>query len=113
MSQYRGSSGAGFPADFGSLPPVKPIYLVGGALALTGGILLYNSFFTVEPGYRAIKFSRWNGVKEGKSYGAGIHFQIPWLEYPIMYDMRARPRVLASLTGTKGNNELNRHTFFE
>lgn len=28
--------------------------------------------------------------------------QIPWLEYPIVYDVRAKPRNIASLTGTKG-----------
>lgn len=27
--------------------------------------------------------------------------QIPWLETPIIYDVRAKPRNIASLTGTK------------
>ena len=29
-------------------------------------------------------------------------FQIPWLETPIVFDIRAKPRSIASLTGTKG-----------
>lgn len=28
--------------------------------------------------------------------------QIPWIEIPIDYDVRAKPRSIASLTGTKG-----------
>lgn len=28
--------------------------------------------------------------------------QIPWFETPILYDVRAKPRNIASLTGTKG-----------
>jgi prohibitin 2 len=27
---------------------------------------------------------------------------IPWFETPITYDVRAKPRNIASLTGTKG-----------
>jgi hypothetical protein len=28
---------------------------------------------------------------------------IPWFETPVVYDVRAKPRNIASLTGTKGN----------
>lgn len=31
-------------------------------------------------------------------------FQIPWFESPIIYDVRAKPRNIASLTGTKGES---------
>jgi prohibitin 2 len=27
---------------------------------------------------------------------------IPWFETPVVYDVRAKPRNVASLTGTKG-----------
>jgi len=30
--------------------------------------------------------------------------QIPWFETPIVYDIRAKPRSIASLTGTKGRD---------
>lgn len=33
--------------------------------------------------------------------------QIPWLEYPVVYDVRAKPRNIASLTGTKGGSWLS------
>lgn len=36
-------------------------------------------------------------------YSLAIHlFQVPWLETPILFDIRAKPRSVASLTGTKG-----------
>ncbi|TNN33063.1 Prohibitin-2 [Liparis tanakae] len=35
----------------------------------------------------------------------GLHFRIPWIQYPIIYDIRARPRKISSLTGSKGQTE--------
>jgi prohibitin 2 len=35
-------------------------------------------------------------------YAEGTHIRIPWFETPIIYDVRAKPRNIASLTGTKG-----------
>ena len=35
-------------------------------------------------------------------FGEGTHFIVPWFETPIIYDVRAKPRNIASLTGTKG-----------
>lgn len=29
-------------------------------------------------------------------------FRIPWFQYPIIYDIRAKPRKISSLTGSKG-----------
>jgi len=55
----------------------------------------------VDGGHRAIKFSRIYGIMD-KIYGEGTHFRIPWLERAIIYDVRARPRNVASLTGSKG-----------
>ena len=39
--------------------------------------------------------------------GAGTHFMIPWFETPITYDVRAKPRNVASLTGTKDLQMVN------
>ena len=30
-------------------------------------------------------------------------YRVPWFQYPIIYDVRARPKKVASPTGTKGN----------
>ena len=67
----------------------------------TGIYIVSSSLYNVEAGHRAIKYSRLKGII-GKVYGEGTHFAIPWIERPIIYDCRARPRSIASLTGTKG-----------
>jgi len=38
---------------------------------------------------------------------SGTHFNIPWFETPITYDVRAKPRNVASLTGTKDLQMVN------
>ena len=45
----------------------------------------------------------WNrlGGVQSLVIGEGTHFRIPLLEYPKIFDVRLRPRVLASRTGTK------------
>lgn len=55
----------------------------------------------VDGGHRAIIFSRLNGVL-GSVYAEGLHFRIPWFNYPIIYDVRTRPYKTTSLTGSKG-----------
>jgi prohibitin 2 len=37
----------------------------------------------------------------------GTHIRIPWFETPIIYDVRAKPRNVASLTGTKDLQMVN------
>lgn len=41
------------------------------------------------------------------TFSSGTHFRIPWLETPITYDVRAKPRNVASLTGTKDLQMVN------
>ncbi|KAL6946860.1 Prohibitin-2, subunit of the prohibitin complex (Phb1p-Phb2p) [Hanseniaspora vineae] len=78
-----------------------------GLLFLAGGAMLVNnSLFNVEGGHRAIMYSRLDGVKN-KIYSEGTHFAIPWFEKPIIYDIRAKPRNVASLTGTKDLQMVN------
>src|SRR5690349_21131349 len=62
-----------------------------------------HSFYTpiVDGGHRAVKYSRVFGVQK-EVFAEGTHFVIPWFETPIIYDVRAKPRNVASLTGTKG-----------
>lgn len=40
-------------------------------------------------------------------YSEGTHFLIPWFEKAIDYDVRAKPRSIASLTGTKDLQMVN------
>lgn len=78
-----------------------------GALAAAGGLAYAaaNSFYNVDGGHRAIIFSRITGVGD-VVYREGLHFRIPWFQYPIVYDIRARPNQISSLTGSKGTQLL-------
>ncbi|TFK28045.1 prohibitin Phb2 [Coprinopsis marcescibilis] len=88
--------------------PGKGAFAGGGLLAvLVGGAVLVNaSMFNVDGGHRAIKYTRLNGI-DAEVYSEGTHFAIPWFETPIIYDIRAKPRSIASLTGTKDLQMVN------
>lgn len=45
----------------------------------------------VDGGHRAIVFNRLSGVKESV-LTEGMHFVIPWFEWPYIYDVRTKPR---------------------
>lgn len=66
----------------------------------------YVNTFLVEAGYRAIKFSRLSGVQD-EVHAEGTHFLVPWIERPIFFDVRAKPRNIVSLTGTKDLQMVN------
>ncbi|KAF7069226.1 hypothetical protein CFC21_074887 [Triticum aestivum] len=81
------------PAGAGAL--VK-LGLLGGAALYLGNKTLYN----VEGGHRAIVFNRLEGIKD-KVYPEGTHIVIPWFERPIIYDVRARPNLVESTSGSR------------
>ncbi|ESO90550.1 hypothetical protein LOTGIDRAFT_204240 [Lottia gigantea] len=89
--RFKGTAGAGL-----------------GLLAAAGGLIYgaTHSFYTVDGGHRAIIFSRISGVKND-IYAEGLHFRIPWFEYPIIYDIRAKPRRITSPTGSKDLQMVN------
>uniref|UniRef100_A0AC34RDX3 Prohibitin n=1 Tax=Panagrolaimus sp. JU765 TaxID=591449 RepID=A0AC34RDX3_9BILA len=80
------------------------IGLLGAAGVAAYGIM--NSLFTVDAGHRAIMFSRIGGVGTD-IYKEGLHFRIPWFQYPIIYDIRARPNSIRSPTGSKDLQMVN------
>merc|ERR1719281_2436860 len=41
------------------------------------------------------------------TYSEGLHLAIPWFEWPIQYDIRAKPRNMVSLTGSKDLQMVN------
>ena len=55
----------------------------------------------VEGGHRAVIFDRFSGVLN-QVVGEGTHFFIPWVQRPIIYDIRSRPRNVPVITGSKG-----------
>jgi len=77
--------------------------LAAGAAAAYG---LQQSMFTVDGGHRAIVFNRIGGIQD-YNLSEGLHFRIPWFQYPIIYDIRARPRKITSPTGSKDLQMVN------
>ncbi|EAU86052.2 prohibitin Phb2 [Coprinopsis cinerea okayama7 len=92
----------------GGKRPGKGAFAGGGLLAAVvgGAVLINSSLYNVDGGHRAIKYSRIGGLRPDV-YGEGTHFAIPWFETPIIYDIRAKPRNIASLTGTKDLQMVN------
>ena len=45
-------------------------------------------------------FNRLTGVKNFV-YSEGTHVAMPWFEWPIIFDVRTRPRAIKSTTGTR------------
>lgn len=97
--------------DFAGRLPAGPrgmgtaLKLLLGAGAVAYG--LRESVFTVEGGHRAIFFNRIGGVQKDKILTEGLHFRIPWFQYPIIYDIRAKPRKISSPTGSKDLQMVN------
>ncbi|CAK7272788.1 Prohibitin-2, subunit of the prohibitin complex (Phb1p-Phb2p) [Sporothrix epigloea] len=101
-SSRRAGGGGGMPpggARLGGL--LTSLVLVGG-----GAWVVQNGLFNVDGGHRAIKYRRLSGVSK-EIYSEGTHFMVPWFESPIIYDVRARPRNVSSLTGTKDLQMVN------
>ncbi|KAK9845946.1 hypothetical protein WJX81_006637 [Elliptochloris bilobata] len=76
---------------------------------LIGGAAVYgitHSLFNVEGGHRAIVFNRFGGLKD-KVYEEGTHLMVPWFEWPYIFDVRARPNVIQSTSGSKDLQMVN------
>jgi len=74
-----------------------------GKLAIPGAIAIgaiNSSLYDVKGGHRAVIFDRLSGVKK-EVIGEGTHFLIPWLQKPILFDVRTKPRHISTTTGSK------------
>jgi len=72
---------------------------VGVGLAIAGGVA-QSALYNVDGGQRAVIFDRFSGVKPDV-VGEGTHFLIPWVQRPIIFDIRSTPRVVTTVTGSK------------
>lgn len=59
-----------------------------------------SAIYDVEGGKRAVIFDRLSGVQQ-QVIGEGTHFLIPWLQKAIVYDVRTKPKTIATTTGSK------------
>jgi len=81
----------------------------GATLLAVAGAAAYGitqSMYTVDGGHRAVMFNRIGGVQR-EVYAEGLHFRVPWFQYPIIYDIRAHPRKITSPTGSKDLQMVN------
>lgn len=67
---------------------------------MVGGVAITQCFFTVDGGERGIIFDRFTGVKT-KVYGEGWHLRIPFIQTPKIFEVRTRPKVIHSTSGTR------------
>merc|ERR1711964_555392 len=51
-------------------------------------------------------FNRVGGIQD-YALTEGLHFKLPWFQYPIVYDIRSRPRKITSPTGSKDLQMVN------
>ena len=76
---------------------------MGVALA---GAVVNSALFNVDGGHRAVIFDKFVGVKQAV-VGEGTHFMIPWVQKPILFDIRARPKNVPTITGSKDLQNVN------
>lgn len=89
---------------------------IGFGLAASGAVIsntLYNGTKTsllfvrlflliaVDGGERVVIFDRFRGVLDSVS-GEGTHFLIPWVQRPVFFSIRSKPRNVPVVTGSKG-----------
>jgi prohibitin 1 len=78
---------------------------IGLGLAIAGGVV-NSALYNVDGGQKAVIFDRFQGVKPNVT-GEGTHFLIPWVQKPIIFDIRARPRSVPTVTGSKDLQNVN------
>jgi len=78
---------------------------IGFGTAVIGGVV-NSALYNVDAGHRAVIFDRFTGVKEAV-VGEGTHFFIPWVQRPILFDARTRPRNVPVVTGSKDLQTVN------
>lgn len=78
---------------------------LGLGIAVAGGVV-NTALYNVDGGQRAVIFDRFVGVKDFVT-GEGTHFIIPWVQKPIIFDIRSRPRSVPTITGSKDLQNVN------
>ena len=75
------------------------IGFLGLSLIATGTIAT-RFVFVVDGGERVVIFNKLRGL-QNKVYGEGMHFKIPIIMAPRHFEIRSRPRLISSSTGTR------------
>jgi len=78
---------------------------IGLGLAVAGSVV-NSALYNVDGGHRSVIFDRFSGIKPGV-VGEGTHFYVPWVQRPYIFDIRARPRNVPVITGSKDLQNVN------
>jgi SPFH domain / Band 7 family len=85
----------------------------GGGVAMTAvtslGLAAYglsNSIITIQPGHQGVVYNRLGGLQEKPILKDGINLVIPWFQRVIIYDVRTRPQLINTQSGSKGNRNI-------
>lgn len=78
---------------------------LGVGVAIAGSIA-NSTLFNVDGGHRAVMFDRFRGVQQ-EVIGEGTHFMVPYIQSPIIFDIRARPKNVPTVTGSKDLQNVN------
>jgi len=68
-----------------------------GAIVTGANSCLYD----VDGGERALLFDKLRGGVQDRVRGEGTHFRIPFLQDPIIFDIRTSPQAISTTTGSK------------
>lgn len=79
---------------------------MSGVLA-AGALGVNTCLFNVDGGERAVMFDQFRGGILPDVIGEGTHIVIPYVQRPIVMDVRTRPREIPSVTGTKDLQMVN------
>lgn len=66
-----------------------------------GGFLLDKCLYTVPAGERGIIFDRFRGGIQDQAAGEGAHLLMPFIQKVDFMDVRTKPKVISTETGTK------------
>jgi len=86
---------------------LQQLKMLGGAVSTlaVGVSLAKNCIYSVDTGEKAIKFNKISGVMK-TTYREGIHVRIPFLERPIIFNVKSQPIEYKSVTGSKDLQEV-------
>jgi hypothetical protein len=62
--------------------------------------IFFKAIYKVEPGYQAVKFDIFRGIKN-KVYYEGFHTAIPFVQRPLIFDCRMKNHVFALSAASK------------
>lgn len=78
-------------------------------VAIAGGVTLAGldaALYNVDGGHRGVMYDRFRGILPDVA-DEGTHFMIPFIQEPVIYDVRTTARTMPGQTGTKDLQMVN------